>query len=216
VSFLQNHDQVGNRALGERLVTLAELHAAIAVILLAPSPPLLFMGEEFGATEPFLFFCDFEPGLAAAVTEGRRSEFARFKGFADPVARAAIPDPNALETFLQSKLDWGSLTAPSHAMWLNFYQRLLALRRQAIIPRLAGMQGGQARFHQLGERGLAVHWRLGDDAILSLLANLSAEPLCIDELWPQGEILYATEPHCPAGTRDGLPPWSVIWFLDPK
>ena len=216
VSFLQNHDQVGNRALGERLVTLTDLHAAIAVILLAPSPPLLFMGEEFGATEPFLFFCDFEPGLAAAVTEGRRSEFARFKDFADPTARAAIPDPNALETFLQSKLDWGSLTAPSHVMWLEFYQRLLTLRQQAIVPRLAGMQGGQAGFHPLGEQGLAVHWRLGDGATLSLLANLSAEPLCTNEVSLQGEVLYATEPHCPAGIRDGLPPWSVIWFLDTK
>ena len=97
VSFLQNHDQVGNRAMGERIVELGEeraIRAAMSVMLLSPEPPLLFMGEEFGAQTPFLFFCDFGPELAAAVTEGRRSEFARFERFSDPSAREKIPDPS--------------------------------------------------------------------------------------------------------------------------
>ena len=109
VPFLQNHDQVGNRAFGERLCSLASeqaLRAATTVLLLAPAPPLLFMGEEFGAATPFLFFCDFGPQLAAAVTAGRRREFARFARFSDAQAQAQIPDPNDVHTFESSKLDW--------------------------------------------------------------------------------------------------------------
>src|SRR5207302_10354828 len=98
VSFLQNHDQIGNRAFGERIATIAEpraLRAAMAILLLSPQPPLLFMGEEMGARTPFQFFCDFGPDLAKAVTEGRRNEFAGFARFSDPTVRERIPDPNA-------------------------------------------------------------------------------------------------------------------------
>ncbi|PYX83975.1 MAG: malto-oligosyltrehalose trehalohydrolase, partial [Acidobacteria bacterium] len=107
VSFLQNHDQIGNRAFGQRLGSITDpraLRAAITVLLLAPSPPLLFMGEEFHAHTPFLFFCDFGGELAQAVTDGRRNEFARFARFSDPATRAQIPDPIAQETFERSKL----------------------------------------------------------------------------------------------------------------
>ncbi len=103
VSFLQNHDQVGNRAFGERLARLVDskiLKVALAIWLLAPSPPLLFMGEEFGASTPFLFFCDFEPELAAEAREGRRAEFVRFAQFRSPEAQEKIPDPNSEQTFL--------------------------------------------------------------------------------------------------------------------
>ena len=96
VDFLQNHDQVGNRAHGERLVSLSQesaLRCLSAILLLAPSPPLLFMGEEWGCRQPFLFFCDFHDELAKAVREGRRKEFARFPEFRDPAARARHPHP---------------------------------------------------------------------------------------------------------------------------
>src|SRR5262249_52567680 len=102
VSFMQTHDQVGNRALGERIGHLVEpraLRAAIACVLLAPSPPLLFMGEEFAASTPFLFFCDFGPELAAAVADGRRREFPRFPPLPDPGAREAVPAPQDVATF---------------------------------------------------------------------------------------------------------------------
>src|SRR5690606_29849564 len=102
VLFLQNHDQIGNRAFGERLVELARpdaLRAATALLLLSPMIPLLFMGEEWGAREPFLFFTDHHGELADAVREGRRNEFAEFAEFADEETRARIPDPNAIETF---------------------------------------------------------------------------------------------------------------------
>ena len=122
VSFLQNHDQVGNRALGERIHMLARdecVRAALAIVLLAPSPPLLFMGEEFAAATPFLFFCDFEPTLAKAVTQGRRDEFRSFAAFADPDAAAQIPDPSAPSTYARSKLDWRSVATPPHDDWMT-------------------------------------------------------------------------------------------------
>ncbi|MGH8228738.1 MAG: malto-oligosyltrehalose trehalohydrolase, partial [Steroidobacteraceae bacterium] len=145
VDFLQNHDQIGNRALGERLVCLAgaePLAAAIAVLLLAPSPPLLFMGEEFGAARPFTYFCDFEPDLAAKVREGRRREFSRFTRFgAGRTTGAAqsgtddgLPDPADAATALAAHLDWTALERAPHARLLRDYQELLRLRRREIVP----------------------------------------------------------------------------------
>ncbi|MEZ5585225.1 MAG: DUF3459 domain-containing protein, partial [Candidatus Competibacteraceae bacterium] len=144
--------------------------SAVAVLLLAPSPPLLYMGEEFAAAQPFLFFCDFGPELANAVTEGRRKEFGKFEAFNTPEARARIPDPNDIKTFQQSKLDWDSLKRKPHADFLKLYQQLLAIRKQEIIPRLADMPGGQASFETLGERGLQAHWPLAQGAVLHLSA----------------------------------------------
>ncbi|MGE5767337.1 MAG: malto-oligosyltrehalose trehalohydrolase, partial [Bacteroidota bacterium] len=102
VNFIQNHDQIGNRALGERLTSLAPakaVEALTAILLLSPQIPLLFMGEDWGETHPFAFFTDFHGELADAVREGRRREFRRFPAFADPAARERIPDPNAENTF---------------------------------------------------------------------------------------------------------------------
>lgn len=211
IAFVQNHDQVGNRAFGERLTMFAEPHrvrAALEILLLAPAPPLLFMGEEFGAAQPFPFFCDFGPQLATAVTEGRRKEFARFEQFSTPSALARIPDPNTADTFQSAKLDWNSVTHSPHREWLRFYRRLLALRHREIIPRLSGMRGGQARYEILGTCALAVVWRMGDGSTLTLLANFGAEP--IEAPCPVGALLYASEPWTPSA----LPAASVAWFLN--
>ncbi len=102
VLFLQNHDQIGNRAFGDRLTTLADpraLEAATALQLLAPQIPLIFMGEETASEAPFLFFTDHNPELAKAVREGRKAEFSTFSQFSDPALIARLPDPNARETF---------------------------------------------------------------------------------------------------------------------
>src|SRR5260221_4791509 len=118
VAFLQNHDQIGNRALGERLALLAPpqaLSLATAVLLLAPAAPMIFIGDEFGARTPCFYFCDFEGELARAVREGRRREFAAFDRFTDAKAREAIPDPNDAKTFAASKLRWDDLREPAHA-----------------------------------------------------------------------------------------------------
>jgi maltooligosyltrehalose trehalohydrolase len=214
VNFLQTHDQVGNRALGERLSVLARLEAlraAVAVLLLAPSPPLLFMGEEWAAKEPFLFFCDFGPDLAAAVTEGRRKEFARFRRFADPAARERIPDPNDPDTFHRSCLDWAEPERPGHRDWLALYRRLLALRPAEIVPRLRGMEGGQGSYEPVGGTGLMVRWGLGDGSRLVLCANLGEEPL---GGFPPGSgaPLYATHDG-PLPEAGVLPAWAVVWFI---
>ena len=213
VSFLQNHDQIGNRAFGERILKFAQparLRAAMAILSLAPSPPLLFMGEEFGAETPFLFFCDFEGDLAAAVTEGRRGEFARFAEFSSPQARARIPDPNSAATFLASKLDWDSLSRPGHAGWLEFYRCLLKLRREAIVPHLPGMPGSTANFRVCADGSLHVNWKLRDGFSLGLFANLK-EDWAGDGGIPQGHWLYASHPSLEDCQR--MPPWSVVWML---
>jgi malto-oligosyltrehalose trehalohydrolase len=218
ISFMQNHDQVGNRAFGERLSTLiapAPLRAALAILLLAPSPPLLFMGEEFASPVPFLFFCDFGADLVEAVTEGRRREFARFTRFADPQLRQSIPDPNAPDTFQRSRLAWEDLPEPFHQEWFGFYRRLLRLRREWIIPRLGGMRGG-GEFRPLGQSGLRLRWTLGDGSCLSLLANLGDLSLPVDhDLVPAGNLLYQHSPEPQSWPpSQPLPPWSVTWFLD--
>jgi malto-oligosyltrehalose trehalohydrolase len=220
VSFLQNHDQIGNRAFGERLGHLVPeplLDLAVALLLLSPSPPLLFMGEEFGAQTPFLYFCDFGPELAGKVKEGRRLEFRRFAQFADPEARERIPDPNAEDTYRRSCLDWRELDREKGWKILQKYRALLALRRQEIVPRLAGLQGGTAHFTLLGESGLRVHWILGDGAQLTVVVNFAPEALA--GVAPEdGSLLYAQPAGAleAAASRQVILPRSILWLLKEK
>jgi maltooligosyltrehalose trehalohydrolase len=218
VGFIQNHDQIGNRAFGERIAGLAE-HGAVkamqAVLLLAPNIPLMFMGEEWGATQPFCFFTDFHDELADAVREGRRREFQKFPEFASAAARAHIPDPNARSTFEASRLDWSVPEQPEHAEWLDLVRTLLQIRRKSIAPRLAGLGGNAGIAEVLSATGLRVAWTFDDGATLELVANLAdqtSEVRAESEL--QGEVLFATHPDLPAERRAGrLPPWSVLWLL---
>jgi maltooligosyltrehalose trehalohydrolase len=207
VNFLQNHDQIGNRAFGDRLTTLAPreaLVAAIAIELLAPSPPLLFMGEELGAIMPFLFFCDFTGDLANAVREGRRREFARFPAFASPDARERIPDPLAIETFERSKIV-AAVEQPDREI-AALYRRLLDLRRREIVPRLSGAQPYSARYRS-ENRCLSVEWDLADGSCLLLIANLAAQPAKpLGE--PIGQLIWGAMPE--GGL---LPSWTVLWSI---
>ncbi|WP_077729300.1 malto-oligosyltrehalose trehalohydrolase [Methylocaldum sp. 14B] len=216
VPFLQNHDQVGNRAFGERLSDLVEtrpLRAAVTLLLLAPSPPLLFMGEEFACPTPFQYFCDFGPELAQAVTEGRRNEFARFGRFAAPELRQRIPDPSAPSTFFNSKLDWAALEIPKHREWQSFYQSLLAVRREQIVPILKKIRVGCSRFAILGGRGLSVVWNLDDGGSLILLSNLGEEPLSNLDL-SSDPALAVSDPDITDSLPSGrIPAWSTAWFL---
>jgi maltooligosyltrehalose trehalohydrolase len=217
VSFLQNHDQIGNRAFGERITTIADAHAiraAAAILLLAPSPPLLFMGEEFGAETPFLFFCDFEPGLAEAVAAGRRNEFARFARFNEPAARAGIPDPNAANTFERSRLSWDDLTQSAHRQWFRFYRQMLQLRFQHIVPRLSNVCAVNAHYELHGDRGLSAHWEFPDRSKLTLLANLGTTSLS-GLTSSASRIIYSSEGVNEIDVQQGkLPAWSVVWFLE--
>ncbi|MBS1227243.1 MAG: malto-oligosyltrehalose trehalohydrolase [Proteobacteria bacterium] len=216
VNFLQNHDQVGNRAFGERLCHLippAALEALTSVLLLAPPIPLLFMGEEFAASQPFLFFCDFSAELADAVREGRRHEFAHFARFTDPAALALIPDPNAATTFGACVLDWSALGQDRHRIVLDLYRHLLSLRRRWIIPRLAGMGNGAPQSTVYSATALGVSWRLGDGSRLRLAANLGNSTADFPPL--TGVRIFATGNLDDDALACGrLPPWSVAWSLE--
>jgi 1,4-alpha-glucan branching enzyme/maltooligosyltrehalose trehalohydrolase len=239
INFSQTHDQIGNRAYGERIAMLAQqrpLQVALAVLLLAPSPPMLFMGEEFAAATPFQFFCDFQGELADAITEGRRREFAGFHEFADPTALARIPDPNDPATFERCKLNWDCLDEPQHKVWLEHYRSLLALRSTEVVPRLPGMGGG-AEFELVGVSGLVVRWRLGDSTQLTLLANLgdaqiegdlrftgtafqnnrtSNAPSPAGEGWGEEiQTIYLSRADLPKIFTTGrMPPWCAAWFIE--
>jgi maltooligosyltrehalose trehalohydrolase len=209
VNFLQNHDQVGNRAFGERILQLTSaeaLRAAVSILLLAPSPPLLFMGEEFASDSPFLFFCDFSGDLAKAVTKGRRAEFARFEKFSSPSARANIPDPSTIGTFRRSKVNWAALDHAPHAEWHGFYKKLMALRKTKIVPLILQNDLPDAKFMLFGAGGLFVQWEFGESISLSMLANLSDKP-AQHALTPRGTVIYGAD--LPASE---LPPWYVAWL----
>jgi maltooligosyltrehalose trehalohydrolase len=167
---------------------------------------MLFMGEEFAASSPFLFFCDFSGDLARAVTEGRRAEFSRFARFADPAARERIPDPNAPATFARSKLDWSTRNRAPHADMLAFIQHLLALRREHLVPHLAQARGGRHAFEAPAR--IAVDWPLGADARLHLTANLDPHAVQASPL-ARGRVVYQSDA---AGAT--LPPWFVRVSLD--
>ena len=209
VLFLQNHDQIGNRAFGERLTVLAGTHAleaAIALLLLCPQIPLLFMGEETASRTPFLFFTDHHAGLADAVREGRRNEFARFPSFADPTVRERIPDPNAERTFLASiPHDDGEYGSAREAL----YRQLLSLRRSTIVPRLTGARSLGAR--AVGVKAVVAYWRMGDGTTLTLASNLGTEAAAIEP--PRGSLLFASNDTAPVGV---LPAHCTCAWLDAK
>ncbi len=177
VNCLQNHDQIGNRAFGERLTTLAKpeaLRAAIALLLLSPGIPMLFMGEETGSRSPFLFFTDHHDELAPLVREGRRNEFKHFAAFADAVTRERIPDPNDPKTYEMSRPREG----PDAHVWRAHYRSLLDVRRTRLTPHLHGCQSLDAR--AIGPAAVFAEWALGNGARYLLVANLGDQPVAFE------------------------------------
>ncbi|MBK8175823.1 MAG: malto-oligosyltrehalose trehalohydrolase [Rhodospirillales bacterium] len=217
VAFTQNHDQIGNRAMGERMATIAPsaaVRAGLALLLLAPAPPLLFMGEEWASRRPFQFFCDFGDDLSAAVRDGRRREFAAFPEFADDAALARIPDPTARSTFEASKLDWQERLGTPHSEVLAMTRALLALRAREVVPRLAGTGDHAGRALWMRERSFAVRWRLADGSGLVVTANLGdVAALTPDSQAESGRLLFTTHADLDAEARNSLPPWCVRWHL---
>ena len=204
VNFLQNHDQIGNRALGDRLESIADpkaIEAALAIGLLAPMTPMLFMGEEWGSKAPFPFFCDFKGDLADAVRKGRRSEYAwAYAKYGDE-----IPDPLAKSTFHSAVLDWESRNEAPGKKRLALVQGLLATRRREIVPRLAGASFGDA--HAADNGLLTAHWRMGDGATLQLAANLSNSEIARKAIAASGTPIWGGE------SGDLMPRWSVFWRI---
>jgi malto-oligosyltrehalose trehalohydrolase len=210
IAFIQNHDQIGNRAFGDRITRIASgeaLRAIAAVYLLLPQIPMLFMGEEWGSGQPFPFFCDFHGALAEAVRKGRRAEFAKFPEFQDEANRERIPDPQAIATFQSAKLDWQAIEESEHAASLDFYRRILEVRRTHIVPALSEIRRG-GRVQVLGQEAMIVTWDLDSGARLTLECNLSHTPAAgfadvVDGLlWEEGSARHGE-----------FAPWSVRWSL---
>jgi malto-oligosyltrehalose trehalohydrolase len=208
VSFLQNHDQVGNRAFGERIADLAlpdAVRAASAIYLLLPQIPMLFMGEEWGASEPFVFFCDFKGELAEAIREGRRREFAAFPQFSQARSAREIPDPDDPATFQAAKLGWAALGAPSAQQALQRYRRLLEVRQREIVPRVPIIRAG-GKAERPGPAAVRVTWQVGGSEELILVANLGPRAISLPRL--QARELWSEK----IAQGDGLyEPWSVFW-----
>ena len=208
VGFLQNHDMVGNRARGDRIDTIADerlLAAAYVCLLLTPAIPMLFMGEEFAASTPFLYFCDFGPELAQSVSAGRRREFERFAAFADGTAGAPIPDPNAESTFLASKLRWEEREHPPHRERLATVRELLALRRRCLVPLLPSLKHG-GHFKVEGEL-LRAEWRTDNGRAWRLLAHFGAQAQ--HAALPAGELIHSR------GVRDSRDVLETSPLLEP-
>jgi maltooligosyltrehalose trehalohydrolase len=210
-SFLQTHDVVGNRIRGERisdLVPAPVLRAIASVYLLAPQVPMLFMGEEWGASSPFPFFCDFSGDLRDAVRKGRLEQFATPEQRADPGFVASAPDPLAESTFLSAKLRWDEMEQEPHASLLRWYRNALAARRKHVLPHLNRLHSTAGEFQVPGPRQLRVLWKLSDIE-LSLEANLSSAPSSLFER-PRGDVFWM-EGNSPE--QNTLDAWSVRWSL---
>ncbi|SDT47153.1 malto-oligosyltrehalose trehalohydrolase [Bradyrhizobium canariense] len=207
VNFLQNHDQIGNRALGDRLESNASadaIEAALAITLLAPMVPMLFMGEEWGSKAPFPFFCDFQGDLADAVRNGRRREFAgAYAKHGDE-----IPDPLAISTVRSAVLDWPSREQEPGRRRLSMVRKLLSIRQKEIVPRLDGAAFGRA--HTADDGLLTADWRMGDGATLRLTANLSPRGIDDPAGRARGTIIWGDE------TSGPMRPWSVCWRLEAR
>lgn len=215
VTFLQNHDQIGNRAFGERISSLTspeQLALARAALLLGPQIPMLYMGEEWNASTPFLYFVDFaeDESLSEAVREGRQREFANFNSFATNGSRE-IPDPTDENTFFRSKLAWDERTQRPYADVLAETRSLLDLRRAEILPLIKTPFLG-ARSSQPQEGVLDVLWRFGGGTLVFLanLGNAQAEM----EFRPEAHILWKSPDAKLEGNRLDLPSWTGLFLKD--
>ena len=205
VNFLQNHDQIGNRVMGERIEALTRgpaLEAALAVMLLAPMPPLMFMGEEWGSTRPFPFFCDFTGALADAVRKGRREEFkAEYARFG-----AEVPDPLDESTMRSAVLDWDERATAAGRKRLGLVRELLTVRRAKVVPMMADIAFDPGAPRSDGDV-LVASWTSATAGRLVLLANLS------DGAMPRPENSTSGAPIWGGEAPATLPPWSVFWRI---
>ena len=217
----QNHDQIGNRMLGERLAALVDFEAlklAAGTVLLSPYIPLLFMGEEYGETAPFLYFISHgDAKLVRSVREGRKREFADFYD------RGTPPDAESLETFNRSKLNWNLLAQDNHQCLWRFYQRLIQLRKE--IPALANLQQRDLDAKSIDSAGVISIRRWHDSSQIVTLMNFQPETVSyvpvLDGQWRQtfnsaAEIWLGPGSEAPAILETGkiakLPPQSFVLY----
>jgi malto-oligosyltrehalose trehalohydrolase len=216
INFLQNHDQVGNRADGKRigrLVAPEAVEAALALLMLSPAIPLLFMGEEHDEAHGFHFFTDFAGDLAEAVRQGRNAEFSRSAAFTEAFARDRVPDPNSPETFAASRLN-GKNANGSGAARAAFLKRLIETRSAHIVPEFAGIGAHAGKVEAMNGTAFAVSYRLPGGRALKLLANLSAQEARLPGA-EAGAIFFAHPEETGATLRQGrLPPWAVAAAIE--
>jgi maltooligosyltrehalose trehalohydrolase len=219
VNFAHNHDQVGNRAFGERLTRLVAPDAAELATLLAlltPATPLLFFGEEFGARDPFLYFADWEGELREAVREGRKREFGHATRQADGT-ELELPDPCGEDTFAASRPDEAQRGSPQGRRLLERIRDALALRRRTIVSRQQLLLTGEHQAERIGATGIRLRWNYGDGSVLALDLNIGPEPVDASATGlaaPSGEVVFAHNraDADPAASR--WPAWSALWTLD--
>ncbi len=211
-SFLQTHDLVGNRIFGDRIHAIAApeaVRAVASIYLLLPQIPLIFMGEEWAASSPFPFFCDYKGDLADAVRKGRLEQLAKQEPKPDPEVLKRAPDPQAEATFRSAKLHWDEIADEPHAVSMDLYRRLLETRRASILPLLGELTKNCGTYKVLGPGALAAQWTLAGERVLRLDANLAWQPMRgfreVDgsEIWGEGLT---------AGP-DQLGPWCVRWSV---
>lgn len=191
VYCIQNHDQVGNRALGDRLNHVVSSDAYLAVsllLLLLPMTPLLFMGQEWAASSPFCYFTDHDAELGALVTAGRRREFAHFEAFASEEGRQSIPDPQARTTFERSRLDWNERERGDHARALALYRAALSLRKNDPVLRVPAREQMRAEAHE----DVLVVSRFGAGGVRTIVVNFSERAVTAERVPPLAELGAAT------------------------
>lgn len=206
VSFLHNHDHVGNRANGDRVMaSLPEpvLAFAVSLMLLAPQVPMLFMGEEWCSKRPFPYFCDFDEELNAAVRNGRREELAQLPGFDGD----HVLDPTAEETFRSAILDWEAASSEPGSVWVERYKQMIALRRKRVVPLVARMSKGG--HHLVRDGVLRVEWPLEEGRAYVLVANPSGRFIGTKLEADLTDVVYALGEHRP----DGLGAWSLVFGI---
>ncbi|MGD9580367.1 MAG: malto-oligosyltrehalose trehalohydrolase [Vampirovibrionia bacterium] len=213
INFIQNHDQTGNRAFGDRLNMLIgqdKYKLAAALYILNPSIQMLFMGEEFSASDPFLFFCDFDENLADSVRNGRQEEFAKFPQFQDKRIRETIPDPLSEQTFLKSKLSWDKLNSNDSLNTYKYYKLLLKTRKEFIIPLINKLKISNTSYEILNDASFLINWSSCDgDILLSLVANLGNQEVN-HQLNIFGNLLFSVNIN--EKIKNILPAYSAAWY----
>lgn len=215
VNFIQNHDQIGNRAFGERISSLSGtnlLKAAACLYLVAPSIPMIFMGEEWGSQVPFYFFCDFNEDLSEKVRIGRREEFSRFPEFSTPEIIEKIPDPSAVETFLDSKLNWDELKQPVYFEMNNFYKSLLSVRKNKIVPIISKIE--TTSFEIYNDKAFSVSWNFEHDGkkTLTVFANFGDIQISMNPSIKKENIIASSQ-DMKISDNKILPQETVVWVL---
>lgn len=210
ISFLQTHDLVGNDLLGQRIYAKAPvqaIRALSAIYLLIPQIPMLFMGDEWGASTPFAFFCDYEGETAKDMREGRL-KFLQKDLKVDDEELERVPDPLAEKTFCEAHLNWDELSETDHAEWLRWYHRILTVRRKEIVPLLESVSERCGIAEIRSRRVFAARWDLAGNAQLILQANLCETPAT--HFSPEGRVLWLEGSEVAPGQ---LGPWTVRWSI---